>query len=248
MIFTRGSKRTSFACNSGEGLQSTVETVLGAYWPGISIDDDPPPYSPPQPSFASEFATAMAAVIAAVFAAKADDEVEERPACSSLVLSFSNDKLAALGSHDIGQRSGASVTNNASGSDDSINGNSFGLEETHVFNIFFHFLSLAKKSMIPIFCLPSAFVVKERKSTSNMALYFFLKVSVFLALSSRLIGFVSVSDSRKNFVEIRPKVLDIDATTASSSSMLSFKRCREFSIWVSALSNKAVIVDNNSSS
>mmetsp|Transcript_31183 Transcript_31183/g.46035 ORF Transcript_31183/g.46035 Transcript_31183/m.46035 type:complete len:231 (-) Transcript_31183:5138-5830(-) len=230
MILTRGSKRTNLACSSGEGLQSTAETELGAYWPGISMEDDPPPYSPPHPSFASEFASAMAAVIAAVFAAKADDEVEERPVFSSFFLSFSNSKLAAFGSHDIGQRSGASVTNNASGSDDSIKGNSVGLEETHLFNIFFHFLSLAKKSIIPIFGLPSVFVVNERKSTSNMALYFFLKVSVFLALSSRLIGLASVCDSRKNFVEIRPKVLDIDATTASSSSMLSFKRCNEFSI------------------
>ena len=51
--------------------------MLGTYDPGISIDADPPPYSPPHPSYAHEAATTAAAAAAADFAANADEDVEE---------------------------------------------------------------------------------------------------------------------------------------------------------------------------
>jgi len=55
---------------------STEDDVLGQYWPGISIDAEPPPYSPPMPSRAAALAAVRAAVSAAFRAIAAEDEAD----------------------------------------------------------------------------------------------------------------------------------------------------------------------------
>jgi hypothetical protein len=47
----------------------------GQYCPGISMDEEPPPYSPPTPSLAPALAAANAALSAAFREIVVDDEV-----------------------------------------------------------------------------------------------------------------------------------------------------------------------------
>ena len=70
------SNRTSFAVNSGFGLEWKWLAQYGAYWPNISTDAEPPPKSPQMPSAAAWDATDLAAADAAAEAAIADEEGE----------------------------------------------------------------------------------------------------------------------------------------------------------------------------
>ena len=72
---TVGSNRSSFTCSSGLGRISAQEFVFGAYCPGISMKDEPPPYDPPTPSNLAALATEIAAFLAAFDAAAAEDDV-----------------------------------------------------------------------------------------------------------------------------------------------------------------------------
>jgi hypothetical protein len=70
-----GSNLSNLAWSSGEGLMSADVEEFGQYCPGISMDEEPPPYSPPTPSLAAALAAANAALSAAFRAIAADDKV-----------------------------------------------------------------------------------------------------------------------------------------------------------------------------